>query len=339
MSEKHFKYTLIFVFLIFTNTLFCFSNIFNGQVLYETGPFFRFGLKYSDLNDIQTEIKSGLRIKYDTLFDYKVKDPLIAGLVKKESSFVIHSISVSNALGVYQMKPFFADENGISNPFYPFAEEKIDKILDSYRSKLGTVENSLAAYHVGFYGVKNDMKNSLNPLSRKGVSDYVNKIMDFRRQYNVGDIENLYDYLWIVAGMDSFDSQNRASVSLTIPQLWFGSMNLNLNFDERVNASVSNEFFINSFLQLFLGFDNGIVGGVCLRSSDWNCFANIEFDTVTLGLKWFFKQIIDDFFYSVAFSNCDAELMLGYRSGIFNFSLGMNYNGQLNPFLTMGCKY
>src|SRR6056297_3554637 len=120
------KSILLFAFFIFVFLLcFAFNPLFPNEVLYQSRP--SAGVSYA-----RGAVDFFLRTSFsvDTLFNYKVYDPLIAGLIQTESSFYLHAISDSNALGLFQMKPFIASEIGALNPFNPHNDKKVFSLLN-----------------------------------------------------------------------------------------------------------------------------------------------------------------------------------------------------------------
>jgi len=337
MYKKIAAYLIFFLFFNIHNIYF--SNSFAGQVLYRTGPFFGTIFSGNPEQGAQSGIEIFNRIKFDTMIDYEIKNTLIAGLIKKESSYILHSVSSSNALGVFQMKPFFADELGISNPFDPNSEKEIIKKIEIYKRDLGNYENALSGYHIGYYGTKSLIEKGINPLSKTNVSSYVNKILEYKRHYSTGDVENLYDYLWIGIEMNNFPGYNTSSITTVLPELWFGSFSVVANISKGIDLDLYNELFINSNIQIVIGYKNDFTAGICFRTNDWKSFVNLEYVNENRSIKWNFKQNIDNFNYGLGFSADDLYFEIGYNFRPFYINAGIHYNGDLIPFLALGGKY
>src|SRR6056297_2794918 len=112
-------------FMIVFLRCFAFNPLFPNEVLYQSRP--SAGLSYAGRS---VDFFLRTRFSVDTLFNYEVSDPLLAGLIQIESSFYLHAISDSNALGLFQMKPFIASEISALNPFNPHNDKKVFSLLN-----------------------------------------------------------------------------------------------------------------------------------------------------------------------------------------------------------------
>src|SRR6056297_342892 len=169
--------TFICLFIICSNCL-AFNNLFPNEILYQSRP--ASGIRYFNQ---QVDFFLNAKFPIDTFFKYKVSDPVIAGLIQTESSFFLHAISDSNALGPYQMKPFIASEIGILNPFNPYNDKKVSSLIDNYNKAFGSVDYALGAYHIGYYGVQKILDSGNNPFNNIRIKNYVQKIRSFQRLF------------------------------------------------------------------------------------------------------------------------------------------------------------
>ncbi len=274
------KYIISIILILIVTRVFAY--LFPNEMLYYQQP--RVTLDLSE-NDYTLSLMS--RVLTDTIWGVEVKDPVVTALMQTESSFIIHSISPSNAIGPFQMKPFLAQETGIHNPFNPYKNDDVMKLLNRYKKTLGNMDAALGAYHIGFYGTKKMVDSGQNPASDNRIKNYVNKIHGFQRLYSEGDWISLKDYLWFDLRYTT-GCKNELSISAVIPEFFFGSIALKADYKaleelsvENFNFSVFQDFAFFWFMNLYIGYDQGLVSGITLKSNDW-------FDRITL--KYDFNQ-------------------------------------------------
>ncbi|HPJ87715.1 MAG TPA: lytic transglycosylase domain-containing protein [Thermotogota bacterium] len=264
-----------------------YAYLFPNEVLYQQKPQIQLGYSEGSL-----DCSFSTRILTDTFFGYHVDSPMLAGLMQTESSFIVHSVSSSNALGPFQMKPFLAEEIGILNPFNPYNSEKVLNLLTRYKTTFGNMDMALGAYHIGFYGTKKISDSGSNPLSDNRIQNYVNKIHEFQRLYNEGDWIPLKDYLWFTLRY-SLGNSNRISLSGVFPEFFLGSLAIGADYlsDEIISLdnlclSIFQEFSFFWFMNLYVGYDDGLIAGCTLKSNDWFDRISVKYDFKQADLVW-----------------------------------------------------
>jgi hypothetical protein len=219
-----------------------------------------------------------------TLFSYKVSDPLIAGLIEAESSFVLHSISPSNALGLYQMKPFFAKKIGVINPFFLWNEKKVSTYLERLTNDYGSQLYALTAYHLGEAGFLSRKKNEGNDSS---LYSYAEKIASFQRQYSVGQKVRIKDYLKTGAQLSTTATgKNEGFLMLIVPTAWLGTTGFTLSISEEARFGIFQEIMLSSDWQMYFGYDRSPSVGFVFRSETWNESLALRFDFSDRALSW-----------------------------------------------------
>ncbi|MFW6248658.1 MAG: transglycosylase SLT domain-containing protein [Bacteroidota bacterium] len=271
---------LFVFFLIIYSCSFSFNYLFPNQILYQSRP--AVGVKYTAG---AVDLLINTRFSVDTLFRYKVYDPLLAGLIQTESSFYLHAVSDSNALGLFQMKPFIASEIRALNPFNPNNDKKVSALLDKYTNDYNQVDYALGAYHIGYYGVQNFLNSGNNPMDDKRIYDYVQKIKSFQRLYKEGDRVPLKDYVWLDVSM-SLTDLNLFSTHIVIPEYFLGSIALGVKKEEDFHVSLYQEFTFSWFLNAYIGYDNGLITGLTLKSNDWYDRLTVKYDFSKDDLIW-----------------------------------------------------
>jgi hypothetical protein len=323
------KYLISVVLILFSVLTFAYT--FPNEILYYQKP--QVAFCYSD-GDYEFSISS--RILLDTFFKYKVSDKIVAGLMDTESSFIIHSISTSNALGPFQMKPFIAQEIGVLNPFNPYSDKKVSSMLNRYKSEFGSMDSALGAYHIGFYGTKKLTESGKSPLSDGRINNYVKKNHGFQRLYNEGDWITLKDYLWFDLSY-SLGNRNKISLTAVVPEFFLGSLALKANYlstDEpsfdNFNFSIFQDFSFFWFLNLFVGYEEGVVAGCSLKSNDWFDRITLRYDFENKDLMWSAYNSFGWFFMNYGFSKnniffspgieIDKKYLLALKVDYKNFS-------------------
>lgn len=286
---------LIFSIIIFTNCL-AYHYIFPNEILYQNRPTTGFMCSNQAIGFFIST-----RFSIDTIFKYKVNDPLLAGLIQTESSFYLHAISDSNALGLFQMKPFIASEIGALNPFNPSIDKKVSTLLDKYSSTLGNLNNALGAYHIGYYGVQKIINSGNNPMHDKRINDYVQKIHSFQRLYKKGDKIPLKDYVWFDFSM-SLTEPNTFTSYLIIPEYSLGSFALGIKKENNFQFSFYQDFSLFWFLSTYLGYEDGFIVGCVLKSNDWYDKVSIKYNFSKEDLIWSAGFIFDYFSVDLGFS-------------------------------------
>lgn len=269
----------IFFLFIFSNCI-AYHYIFPNEILYQNRS--TTGFAYSS-QAIDFFINS--RFSIDTLFNYKVHDPLLAGLIQTESSFYLHAVSDSNALGLFQMKPFIASEIGALNPFNPSNDKKISSLLDNYTSTFGNVNYALGAYHIGYYGIQKILDSGNNPMNDNRINDYVQKIHSFQRLYKKGDKIPLKDYVWFDFSM-SLTNPNKFSSYIVIPEYSLGSLALGIKKENEYKFSFYQDFSLFWFMSAYLGYEDGFIFGFVLKSNDWYDKVFIKYNFHKEDLIW-----------------------------------------------------
>jgi len=300
------KRLLLFVLiLIIYSFSFAFQYHFPNEILYQPRPFS--GFRYTE-NRMDFFVNT--RFSIDTFFNYTINEPLLAGLAQTESSFYIHSVSGSNALGLFQMKPFIADEIGVLNPFNPNIEKKVSTLLNEYTNAFGNVDYALGAYRIGFYGVKRIIDSGKNPLNDKRISDYVQKIHSFQRLYKKGDKIPLKDFIWLDLSI-SLSQPNNFSSFMVIPNYFLGSTAVGVKKEEEISFSVYQDFSFFWFLSGYIGYDNGIVTGLTLKSNDWYDKITVKYDFSRDDLFWVASFSFD--FFTVDLGASKSSLLITPR--------------------------
>jgi hypothetical protein len=267
-------------FLIVLTNCFAYLDLFPNEILYQNRP--SAGFSYNN-QGVNFYINSKFPI--NTFFNYKVYDPLLAGLIQTESSFYIHAISDSNALGLFQMKPFMASEIGALNPFNPYNDKKVSALLEEYKLTLGNIDYALGAYHIGYYGVKKIIDSGNNPMNDRKINDYVQKIHSFQRLYKKGDKIPLKDYVWFDLSM-SFSQPNEFSFFIVVPNYFLGSTALGIKKEEELNVSLYQAFSFFWFLSMYLGYDEGLIAGFTFKTNDWYDKISVKYDFSQDDLIW-----------------------------------------------------
>jgi len=290
------KRFLVLAFFIFNAVCFGSRYLFPNEILYQNKS--SVGVAYRDHS---FDFFINTKFSVDLPFKYTVEDPIIAGLIKTESSFYIHAISESNALGPFQMKPFIALEIGAFNPFNPYHGDKVSGLLDRYQLSLGNLDNALGAYHIGFYGVKKMIDSGKNPTDDQKVYDYVQKIRSFQRLLKEGEKITFKDYIWLDCSLN-LSEVNRFSSNVVIPEFFIGSLALGVTNSPDIRLTLFQELTLSSFFNLYFGYDQGWVVGMGLYSNDWFDKVTIRYDFSKDDLIWVLRSSFDFFSLDMGFS-------------------------------------
>ncbi len=283
-------------FLIILTSCFAYHYLFPNEILYQNRPSAGF-----DYNEQAVNFYIDSKFPINTFFNYKVSDPLLAGLMQKESSFYIHAISDSNALGLFQMKPFIASEIGALNPFNPNNDKKVSSLLEEYKISFGNVDYALGAYHIGYYGVKKIIDSGNNPMNEKRINDYVQKIHTFQRLYKKGDKIPLKDFIWFDLTM-SFSQPNKFSSFIVVPNYFLGSTALGFKKEEKLQVYLYQDFSFFWFLNLHLGYDEGLITGLTFKSNDWYDKISVKYNFSKDDLIWTARFSLDFFTFDIGCS-------------------------------------
>jgi len=283
------------------------AGVFPNEILYLPSPTASIGFS-GDTCDIS--IKT--RFAVDSFLKYTLNDPLIGAIMETESSFFIHSVSKSNALGVFQMKPFIASELGILNPFNPYKGLMIEQKLEDYKRDLGSIENALGAYHIGYYGMKNIIDSGKNPMNDDRVKSYVKKIQSFQRLYKQGDEISFRDYLWVDLSF-SLSEKNQFDFNLVIPELYWGSIALGLKYDADFDFCLYQELSFFWFMSFFLGYDDGAIAGISFKSNDWFNRLTLRYDFSKEDLFWIFENFSGFVNFGLSFSKDSISFSPGFN--------------------------
>lgn len=282
--------------------------LFPNQRYYESGNTLEVGASLEGLSFFMSP-----RFLLPTVWTYPVKDPLIAALIKTESNFVLHSISSSYALGVYQMKPFFASDLGIWNPFFPWNEKKIFGYLEGLQTKYGSLRTALTIYHHGESGYLSKQKIS---GQSEMLFNYAEKIEGFQRQYSGGQKVRLKDYFRI--GLEfsaSMDGNNLGQLIVIAPTAWFGTSAVVWTIADSIRMALYQEFMISSRFQIYAGYDGSPVIGCCFRSQTWRDSLSIRYDIGNQELFWEGRFEMRPWFFSLSGTVQNVAVSCGY---IFN---------------------
>lgn len=301
----------VFFLMIFTN---CHGNffLFPNEILYQNRP--SAGFSYSN-RAVGFSLIS--RFPIDTFFNYRVYDPLLAGLIQTESSFYIHAVSDSNALGLFQMKPFIANEIGALNPFNPSNDKKVLSLLDKYKASFGNIDYALGAYHIGYYGVKKIVDSGNNPMNEKRINDYVQKIHSFQRLYKKGEKIPLKDYVWFdfSLSLSQATKPNDFSAFFVLPNYHFGSTAFGIKKEEEFLLSIYQDFSFFWFLSAHVGYDDGLIAGLTLKSNDWYDKISVKYDFSRDDLIWTAGFNWDFFSFNVG---CSKNSIFAKPGFVFN---------------------
>ena len=288
---------------------------FPDEMLYMAGP----EVSVRGL-DGQYKLSIINRFLVDTPFNYTVDDPVIAGLMQTESSFILHSVSSADALGPFQMKPFFADEIGVLNPFNPYADKKVKEKLVAYEKELGNMDLALGAYRIGFYGVKKMINDGKNPLNDSRISDYVNKNAEYKRQYVSGSKVRFKDYIWSNL-FYSIGEERSAGITVVVPEFFLGSVACGIEYvpsdlvvdNSPLSISLSQDIVLTPFMNLYAAYKDGFLFGVSLKSGDWSDKAFIVYDLSGEDLFWMGINRFDWFSLEYGFSKDSVFVNSGFE--------------------------
>jgi len=298
LIEKHVLKKGLLIIIVFIINSICFGSryLFPNEILYQNKS--SVGVAYRDHS---FDFFINTKFSVDTPFKFTVEDPIIAGLIQTESSFYVHAISESNALGPFQMKPFIATEIGAANPFNPYHGEKVSILLDRYQLFFGTIDNALGAYHIGYYGVKKMVDSGKNPMNDQRVNDYVQKNRSFQRLLKGGEKISFKDYIWLDCFLNLSET-NQFYSNLVVPEFFIGSLALGVTNSPGLQLTFFQELTLSWFFNLYFGYDQGWVIGIGLNSNDWFDKITIRYDFLKDDLKWFLKSKFDFFSLDMGFS-------------------------------------
>jgi len=273
-----------------------------NQLLYEPAPFVH---AQGGLQGF--ELYLAARVITPTPWKWKVDDPLVAGLAFTESSFILHSVSPSMAIGLFQLKPFTALENGITNPFSPRASKGVGEMLASYRNKLGSTSQALAAYHLGVAGAQRSANAAV-------AAQYVNKVTTVQRQYVPGQRVALRDFQWF-SFRGSFAPEEGVSgdVHWIVPVAWLGSLSVNAFLEGQPYVSLLGELFLHPLMQLHGGFQQNWITGMTLRSPDWAGRVTVSFDWGTRYVSWQMRYVKPRFQLGMCAGSSGVAVDMAFR--------------------------
>ena len=320
-----FKRILLFTFFAFVFSV-CVASVslFPNEILYQSRS--TVGIKYSE-QAVGFSISSKFPI--NTLFKYRVEDPMLAGLMQAESSFFLHAVSDSNAIGLFQMKPFTASEIGALNPFNPYNDKKVSDLLKKYTNAFGSVDYALGAYHIGYYGVQKLINSGNNPLNDSRINDYVKKINSFQRLYKEGDKITLKDYIWFDISMNLSEANN-FDAHIVVPEFFLGSFELGINNFDGFNITFNQEFFLFWFLQAYVGYNEGVITGLTLKSNDWYNKITVKYDFSKDDLIWVASSSFDLFYFDIGFSKTNIFFKPGFTiNNKYSFEIPVFYKNHV----------
>jgi len=308
-------------FIIVCSNCLAFNALFPNEILYQSRP--SSGIRYQNK---QVDFFLNTKFPVDTIFKYKVSDPIIAGLIQTESSFFLHAISDSNAIGPYQMKPFIASEIGVLNPFNPYNDKKVSTLIDGYKQAFGNVDYALGAYHIGFYGFQKILDSGNDPMNDNRVNSYVQKNRSFQRLFKEGDKIPIKDYIWFDMAM-SISEVNRFSVHVIIPEFFLGSIALGMTKKEAFNFSLYQDFSLFWFLNAYIGYDDGLIVGLTLKSNDWYDQVSIKYDFSKDDLIWVASSSFEHFSLGLGFSKTSVFIKPAFiLNGKYSLEVPLYYS-------------
>lgn len=307
---------------------FGYSFLFPNLVYYERGNLLELSTSFEGFSVLMSP-----RFLMPTVWTYRVQDPVIAALIKTESDFILHNRSSSNALGIYQMKPFFASSLGIWNPFFPWNEQKVSGYLEDLQKKYGSLRAALTIYHRGEAGYLS-MKKDSNASDK--LYNYAEKIEGFQRQYSKGQTVRLKDFWRIGLGFSSsWKGGNSGQMTVVAPTAWFGTSAAVLTVEDAVRIELCQEFMISSQFQVFVGYRESAVIGCSFRSQTWNDVLAIRYDFGTRELSWEGKFEKSPLFFSLSGSVEAVTVRCGFIfDNRYQVTLGLKCGASLAPFFS-----
>lgn len=284
-------------------------GFFPTNLLYQPRPFVSFQGGITEFS-----LQMTFRRTFQTGLSIRIEDPILGGLIQRESSFIIHSISPSYALGIFQTKPFTAEEMGMINPFYPYGGVRVLEYVESLERQFGSKDLALAAYHMGTGTVTKIVQSGKDPLSETPARDYVHQIKEFSRQYANGSRVGLRDYIWVSVQGDVRTGEPDSFRFISVfPTFWFGSTAIGIDVGQRTFPFFYQEWFIHPKVQLVCGYNDEWISGIQVRSNTWNQTLSLVFSSDSEQLSWEFSSVCQPWMLLIRMRQEDWRFQLGYE--------------------------
>ncbi len=311
-------------------------GFFPTNLLYQPRPYVSF---QGGMTEFSVQIT--FRRTFQTGLSVRIDDPILGGLIQKESSFIVHSISPSFALGLFQTKPFTAEEIGMINPFNPYGGVRILQYFDRLERQLGSKDLALAAYYMGTGAVTNLLQSGKDPLSEAPARDYVHQIKEFSRQYANGIRVGLLDFIWVsVQGDVRSGEPDEFRFISVFPTFWFGATAIGINVTQQTYPFFYQEWFIHPRIQLVCGYDDEWISGIQVKSNTWNQTLTLLYSIDSGQLSWEFSSIHLPWRVLIRIRQEDWRFQLGFevQTG-FEMYAGVHHRDRWIPYLGISIRF